>query len=102
MTARTHTRGILDARVVLDELDQAGIHHLAQRDAPPVASVESRVAALGRRIVQQVLESLLRERRLPRRARRARCGAHLLGEAAAVGAVVWAGRHFERCRRRAT
>jgi hypothetical protein len=101
MTARTHTRGVLDARVVLDELDQAGIHHLAQLDAPPVASVESRVAALCRRIIQQVLESLLRERRLPRRARGARCCAHLFGEATAVGAVVWAGGHFEGCWRRA-
>ena len=57
---------------------------LADVDGPPFSAHELRGAVLGRRVVQQVLQRLLRQRRLPVSARRLRHAPQVLREALPV------------------
>lgn len=65
----SYTRGILDACVQLGEAYNGRVYNLAQSNTLPIAAVEPGISRSGRRIVDQVLESLLREGGLSRRAR---------------------------------
>lgn len=62
--------GLLDTGVVFCEANESRVHNLANLDCFPVPSHEGRILAFSRWVVQQLLQGLLRERRLPRGARR--------------------------------
>ena len=56
-----HTRSILDTGIILDKPDQLRVDNLAEVARLPVASVDFGVAALCRRVVEQILQGLLCE-----------------------------------------
>ena len=55
---------ILDGGIILDKAHERVVHNLAQSNRLPVASLELGVSRFGRGVVDQVLESLLRQGRL--------------------------------------
>jgi hypothetical protein len=99
----THTCGVLDACVVLDEPYLRCIYNLAQPNRLPVTAMKPWVPGLGWRVVDQVMERLLRQRGLARGTWRARSSSHVFCETGAVRRVrARAGAHLRRRRGRAT
>jgi len=66
MIEGAHIRSFLNAGIILNKPDQLWVDNLAKSNSLPIAPLELCVSAFGRRIVQKILQGLLREGRLPR------------------------------------
>lgn len=61
-----HIGRLLDTRFVLDEAHLFRLHDLAHVDRSPIPTRKLGLAPFGRRVVQQILQGLLRQGRMAR------------------------------------